>query len=615
MIMKYRWMVGGVMIAAALTSAMVGHPRTRDSVERPPDVVEVRGRVAIADDADRRLEARGTLFPAHAEQLYDLYETAQVVTSTGQQLLAVTLRGQLTLLGLSSAPTVRVLGTFRGTFEAHAEDAAQPLSELAQRPFVLEFAQDGTLLAAHGDPDVPRLIARLWTALGESLQLTGESAEDAWESRERDAAGAYRAGYQRAGADVMLKRKLRYEGPPARGLAKYEVTSSQARLTRDAEGRLDALALDETVRAEAAPGNPMPGFQGTTQLQLVRSGVTQRGDLSAQLAQVAGSVRFDVVGAKQDEAARDEARIGGLSVAATLERLASLRDAATPEARARAGRAFVAFSALLRRDPRALRAAQLHLRSGDSLAVVVLAGLRDAGTEDAQRALIAAIRGRDLSAELRLEAARALSHVAAPSGETLTALEALRADDVVGTQASYGLGSALYRLRNLDAALAKRARGALTQQLRTASEPGAQSVALTALGNAGDPETFSLVRGFVGASSEPVRAAAIQALRRMPLVDVEPLLVGACRDPASAVRFSAVDVIHERVPSEELGRALATIALQEPDYQVRARAVNVLAKWLPDVPSVADSLARVAATDANADLRNVSKNALARATL
>lgn len=64
--------------------------------------------------------------------------------------------------------------------------------------------------------------------------------------------------------------------------------------------------------------------------------------------------------------------------------------------------------------------------------------------------------------------------------------------------------------------------------------------------------------------------------------------------------------------SRVLANALVLLALKEPEFAVRARAVNVLSGWFPVDVSIGETLRAVAEHDPHQDLRSVAKNALAR---
>ena len=194
----------------------------------------------------------------------------------------------------------------------------------------------------------------------------------------------------------------------------------------------------------------------------------------------------------------------------------------------------------------------------------------------------------------------------------MKALEGLRADPTVGLQATYGLGTALHNLQHEDPELAAEARTALTGELSSTTDPGTQAAALTALGNAGDPDTLQLIRGYVTSGEASVRAAAAQALRRIPGSEADALLAQLCTDADANVRYSAIDAIAERSPVAVLVAATSALAVTESALQVRAKAVNLVAEWYPKDSALGVTLRQIESGDTNADLRNVAKVALAQ---
>jgi HEAT repeat protein len=320
-------------------------------------------------------------------------------------------------------------------------------------------------------------------------------------------------------------------------------------------------------------------------------------------------------GDPQDEAALDRARIQGLTVREALARVQPLaqRGDAGAEVRDRAGRAYVALTALLRQDPSALAQVRDLLLKKGPLTDTLLAALRDASTPESQKLLAQmASASSPLDGYDRMEAARALSLVTTPTSDTVQTLKDLRSDPELGTQATYGLGSALHRLQDEDPGLAAQTRDALTSQLSSATTDGQRGAVLTALGNAGDSTTFDLIRKYVSDPSPSVRAAAAQALRRIPGADADALLATLCADPIPTVRESALDAISERTPDTVLVGAVSPVALGDQVFRARAMAVNLLAQWLPRDSTIAPALQQVADRDPSEDLRNVARHALGR---
>jgi HEAT repeat protein len=550
--------------------------------------------------------------PEQIEATYDLKYDTRVVTITGQPLTTFELAGALTLVGVRIGRKAVVRGDFSGTLTSSAganTDASKELERAAQQPFQLEFDNEGAFTRASGQPGTPPFIGRIWSALGEYLQVKGLAAESHWELQERDASGTYVATYDKQGT-ILSKRKLRYDLLSAKTLTSYEVVTSQAKFELDEQGGLAALDLSEGTRATLTAGSPLPGFEGMTHLKLTRSAVRS----TKAAATLQGAQAFDEIAKVENQAARDNVMIGKLSLADALSEIEIFQRAdATQEQKQRAGRAFAALTALLRRDPAAFVAVRANLLKGGPSTESLLAALRDASTPEAQK-LLAELSGAKspLTEDQRLEAARSLSRVATPNADTVRALKDLRADPIVGVQATYGLGTALHHLQDSDGELATGVRDELTHQLATSTDPAAQAAVLTSLGNAGDPTTTETIRRYVASPDPTVRAAAAQALRRIPGPDADAMLAALCGDAVPNVRYNAADAIGERAPSSVVTLAVSALALKETTLQVRAKAVNILAKWYPAEPTLAPTLQAVAAGDSNADLRNVAKGALAK---
>lgn len=552
-------------------------------------------------------------FPIAGAHAYDFSEKARVTTTQGQTVVDVSLAGPLTLSVLRTEPSILVRGQFLGECSSMADgipgDAAE-LNAASHEPFFLEFGREGSFQRVFGDAGVPPFIGRIWSALGEYLQFTPSDGQSRWEAREQDAAGEYIAGYEFREPGRIEKRKLRYEeagdGIPLRSIVRFD-----ALFQLDDARRLESLTLNEHIRVESA-GEPLPGFEGITELSLKRGG-TIASDLMAWLAEAAGAVDLGEAARNQERAARDRARIGGLSIADIFSRLAALdNQQAGDDDRERAGRAFMALVSLLRQDPSQLAVVRAHIEKRGPLTHTLMAALRDASTPESQELLAELAKpGSLLDPEERMAATRSLSHVAEPTGETVQALTSLQSDPDVGVQATYGLGSALHRLQGQDPGQAATVRDTLLRQLDEGSSSERPGL-LTALGNAGDPETIESIKRYLEDESAAVRAAAAQALRRIPGQEADALLASLCTDTEPEVRYSAADAISERIPSTVLVQALAGLALSEPVFRTRARAVNTLARWLPQAPPAAEALGLVAQHDENEDLRHTAELALQR---
>lgn len=557
-------------------------------------------------------------FPRGVEQDYEMHQNMRLTTSSGQVITEIEFDGPLRIAGLESSAGPLVRGEFEGSVKIAAggnqsAPAGASLTELAHHPFFLEFAEDGSFRGARGDRAVPPMIARIWAAIGEYLQLTRQESTEHWTSRETDATGDYLAEYEQSGPNEVKKRKLRYESMRAKGFTSYAINWSQIDFQVDAEHRLQAYTMAERSRADPGEG-PMPAFESASVLALKRTHVgSQQDRMSAWLAEASSAMPLQQVQRDQDQHARDQARAASTTVAAVFDRLRGFqKENPSKEERDRAGLAFAALTSMLREDPSLLGIVRKHLEAKGPDVETMLAALRDASTPDSQKLLAEmTLPSSPLGPEDRMEAARSLSRVPTPSAETVHTLTELRNDPDVGIQANYGLGSALHRVKDSDPVLASEVRNTLVDQIDGTTSNLVKTETLIAFGNGGDPETLPTIRKYVGDPSPDVRAAAAQGLRRIPGDEADRLLAGLCGDPVTDVRYQAVDAIRERPASQTLAIAVSALAIGEPDFRVRAASVRVLTDWVTVLPAVAETLKTVLARDGNPDLRNLAKNALA----
>jgi HEAT repeat protein len=608
-----RIIVAAVVLAGA-GAALFGWQST------PHAAGTARGAAASASPTRGDREEAGptyttaALFALGTTQEYTLDESSSVTTTTGQAISTLTLRGAIALTAVRARPTILVRGAFTGTAAAtvRAGDAGpdQALTESARKPFVLEFATDGHLVRALGAQGVLPMIGRAWTSFGESLQLTRGGAGSSWRSTERDAAGSYTAAYEQRDVRDIWKHKLAYDAITA-NKATYDVLESRTVFTVDGDTHLSSLELGEKMRVT---NEGLPGFAGTTGLSLkfTRAHVSST-ELDRYLAEATAASPMITTMHDQQEEARDRERIGGMSAADVFSGVrAFTKPVLTREEKQKAARAFVAMAAMLRRDPSMLEKVKAHLAAKGSDTTMMLAALRDAATPAAQRVLADMSKpSSPLDAPERLEAARSLSRVERPTAETVEALKQLRGDPLVGTQATFGLGSVLHKLKDTDTGLAQSARQALSQDLEGATTSYQRIAALTAFGNAGDVTLLEQIRQQMTSDDPAVRAAAATALRRIEGPDADALLATLAADPAIPVRYGAVDAIGERTSSASLAGALSPLALLDVDFKVRSSAVTILARWLPDLPALEGTLRKVADSDPHRDIRNTASAALA----
>jgi hypothetical protein len=181
------------------------------------------------------------LFPRGLEQSYEMHETTSVSTATGQPVAGLVLQGQLRLIGLQAGPTTRVRGEFEGTVQVlvggEPDDSDPSVAPSARKPFMLEFESDGRFKSALGAQGTPQIVARTWTALGESLQLIRAGDATHWERLEKDAIGEYTASYERSSTMHVTKHKLGYQNLTQDIFEAYELLRSDEDFELDSHAR------------------------------------------------------------------------------------------------------------------------------------------------------------------------------------------------------------------------------------------------------------------------------------------------------------------------------------------------------------------------------------------
>lgn len=559
---------------------------------------------------------------------YTLRLRTTVSMASGAQLVAFEIRGPLALVAITEQPTFLLrtefsgeISNFEGAISSENTDRRAQMSDqivaALRAPYFMEFSPGGDLLGLRTTVQMS-FVTQIWQALAASMQFkTKEHGGSEWEIEEDDTAGTYLAAYRSGGEGAFEKRKLRYLRMRSPGLS-YSRVFSKATFRYAPKGGIERLGVRETLEVEASA--PIPSLRSETEIDLnalpgdfVEANV---GELRAA-AQTLPLVRPSQVAAGLSPAELDEARASRMDLTQALALLRAERESAdrgtlTEEDKRGAGRAYVALTALLRLHPDGMKTVETEVRAGSPLSGTLIEALRDAGSAEAQALLRELVTLPTLDDARRMLAARSLSHVEVPTPETVAALERLQTDEKLGMQATYGLGSNIYRLQKTDPSRAGSLLAALERRLFAAVTDRERTMLLTALGNAGHPDSLESIRRFVEHGSIEVRAAAAQALRRIPGETADGLLAKLSEDPDENIRFSAMDAISERSASPVLEHRVAAMALGEPDFRTRVQAVRTAVDWLETTPGLASTLELVSNRDESEDIRRTARTALDR---
>lgn len=574
--------------------------------------VEQPTAVAAQTSVDRPLRVRSLPMGLAVGQseVFELTLSNTVTTSSMQVLSDIHLKGELALVGLGRG---QVHATFSG--DVNGESVARDAPELSERfrsSFALTFDDRGRFLSAQLPRAVPEFVGRLWAGLGALVQFAGSDSER-WTSTESDLVGTFAASYERAAKNTFNKRKIAYTSIAAERVS-YSVEEGVASIRFDDAGQWSGTVGRERLRASVGTG-PIPEFVASTDVHLERvRGPFVVGDLAnyklVDVTTVAPSKSFSQV----PQSGALEARRKGWTVSQSISGLAPFGSGtSTKSDLERAQRAFSALVAHLTVDEKALGLVVAAIEADGPLSSSLLAALRDAGGEGCQSALARFAGSQSpISPDNRLEAARALSAVANPSPGTVSALNALRADPLVGVQAKYGLGTVYHRLESSNPGLAGIAHDALNDELRAAQSPAELVSALVALGNAGDVGLIEHVRVHAASPITAVREAAAQALRRIEGTEADELLLGLARDQQAAVRLSAVDAIGERRPTTIFLELVQLMAKSEPELVVRGKCIALLGQWVALVPALRATLEIIAQSESDENLKAYAANLVNR---
>jgi hypothetical protein len=484
--------------------------------------------------------------------------------------------------------------------------------------FAFELLPGNVLGQVWVPPARSGLVAGIQKVLASAVQ-GGDRGEPAFVVVEQDTVGAYRAHYQRDSARGSFeKRKLAYGrsapalGGPASQLPQIE--ESRGRIRFDENARLVSSSATERIVAVGMTGSVVSRSSVSLERTAV-SVVAERPDPAALLAALRP---FDELTLPSKAPERtDAARIAGRSLPQVL---ASLRAQGEPPTDPAAQEAFAnqradlfgALQGLIREQPSVAAQLSALVASDDALSPVLLDALSASGAPTAQRAMLALLPNKHLAAKPRRMLIISLSRAQKPTRETTDALVRLLSDSSSRTQAMYGLGTCIRRLRSDgEARRARQLLDVVLAKLDQADSTVARVTALRALANAGDELAFPKVEPLLGSEDEEVRAAAVESLQLVNLPQAVTALADALtKDPSREVRLAATRAMFAHEPSAPLVLATRTVAQKDQNAHVRLSAVRALGAWLTARPELRDVLTGIAETDSEQQIRDVAQSAL-----
>jgi hypothetical protein len=567
--------------------------------------------------------ARAIHWTTSSRYRYDIQQEVEVLS--GESLiLNVKLQGHLDITSLG-AHSLRLdfVGTVDGlrTGEGAPVDAAataRTVQQELQAPAYIDLSEeDAPDIRVAGAP-VSDFVSQLWRHLAFTLRFAPPPEEGTreWQAAEQTSVGRCTFDYARSGARGVTKRAASCIGAPQgeRTPVHYGATDLRREYEFTDRGELAQFRVAERVQVD---GNAMlPSVTSVASFVLtLRASEPESPERVASFAREARVLKRrsapDVSSRPGWSRTLDQARVGRRTLPAILANMMQAQRSELKDDRRRAERDYVGLVALLRLEPeRHLGPIRQHILADGPLAQQLIGALQDCGTADAQRLMTDLLRNSRMSLARKIDLTRGLSLTPTPTKDTVEVLTQLLDDEKLARQATYGLGSNAHRLRTFDARLAKEVVQLVMTRLAKAESIDVKRDFLVALGNAGAPESLQTAEHYLSSSSELLRGAAAQAIRRIANHRVDQLLASAMDDPAVKVRWQTIEALSERGPTAEGGAALARVLVKDSEAKIRIRAAQLAARWLSDLPALRPVLERTSVSDENDSVRQIARNGL-----
>ncbi|MCL5258192.1 MAG: HEAT repeat domain-containing protein [Firmicutes bacterium] len=491
------------------------------------------------------------------------------------------------------------------TFNVNGAPAPEQAASIAEGTRTDAFATmvpDGAISSLRFDPAV--------TPLGQSYEKTvlallefvtpraADAAACTWQTRESDPNGAYAARYEARpcpspgappGPVTYWKTQLRYEPRPSSPGA----AQRQLPMTVIPSGHLVAVfdwqnhrltSLDGVVTETILISGMTVGHSRTEiHVRLLRVGTAPAGDLAAmqqydqQLAQAPGVPMFAAGPNAALESSVQRSTLGSDTRDSLLAKLAAAEGKPFGPSDTQL---YLKFKALVYLHPEAAVwlgdfVQSAHAR-GNALQIVAGA-LGNVGNEQAQAALVEAIRARSGNPRTAAYLITMLAQAPAPTTASVRALEGLAFGSPAGPLAQSArpsLGTMALHLRSRAPARAADIVDRLVEALNAAGDDDERIELLAALGNAGSNRALPAIDAMLTAANPNIRGTAISALRWAPSPEAETALARALTsDPAAIVRLQAATALSDRAPTAATFAAERRAFAKDTNVLVRIRAL------------------------------------------
>jgi hypothetical protein len=518
-------------------------------------------------------------------------------------------------------------------------DADQVRLELARETFC-EIDKDGRIRSLRFDPSVSGATANFIRALLGAMQFARPEAAEAthWEIEEDDSSGHYIAQYDETAAipppsgqgqnalRTFRKTKLEY----------FRSTSDDERELPEAEKTiLPEAAFDVTFDSDKGRIETVSGSETQTILIAGKIVGEARNKIQLILSTEDQAPQGEIASAVEDNVARRQA-IDPMALSASPSERAQLTaiyrsqlgndsietvktalyDIERGSSKLSYSEAYSKVKALIFLHPEVCAELGMVLRDADPTGPVVqlVAGaLAAVGSDEAQEALIAAIKTRGGDTASVQPFLVALGAVKRPTLAAQVAVEELAwqgSGSDLENAAQLVLGVMAHNLKQRSPQRAAEIVERATAKLSAVS--GAESELIALLGNSGVAEALPIVARFLDHPSPEIRGGAALALR---FIDGEPVDEKLARvmtsDQYVSVRLQAETAFEFRNITQTTFEAYAMALRSDASASVRMRVMSNLWRNHDDYPEVIAVIERVAMNDPSKEVRSAAMRLVA----
>jgi HEAT repeat protein len=525
----------------------------------------------------------------------------------------VALRGELSVVTLPNADSgdELLLVTLHSEKPSSEVQDGLPSVEALATPSIVALSREGAVQSIRQTKQVDVPTRRLLESFMRELQVRTPvcGGEREWSAQEQ-LVGLRVMSHFKADAnlhDLAWSRKEILEWSEASSLFPVngratELKTSVHHASFDAEGHVERLSGRDELLVELGDGGEHLMLKTTIELSPIGGSKVAAGAATAvETASFANPSSHSEIA--------DAARVAGHDVKSLVAELAR-QNTVKPSEGPNRNRLFVAASALFRRDEAAAAEAAELIRKGHAESKFLLAALGEAGT--LQSATLLADVLRDASGDRATEALIALGKARLADASIVDAMAAELRDPRQAGTAQLMLGALAAHTYEDSPDASARATDTLVASYDASEDVLARADALRGLGNSGSLQALEVARRGAASPNPIERAAAAQALRRIPSDAADRLLGTLLEDEADSVRRSAFDAALYRDPTEILVPVVERAARLESSASVRREAIRVLVRWKDQVPSARGTLVWASLNDPEDDLRKVAAEGLTR---